>query len=291
MGKNVWAFGAVIALLWVNIDASTQLGGEIEQTVITSSDNPYIVDQDVLIPDGKTFTIDEGCVLLFKPFTGLVVRGKLLIEGSPSNPVVLTSINDNHYNDKAEMLPNPFDWNGILIHQTADGAVIKNCVISFSVYGVKSQTARLDIESGTFRQNGQFSCTVNDKILPVVDNIQFSWKPPPSDSSVIASTDSTTKKKRDNANRTRRIIRYGGLGVGLVGAGVGTVFLVKDLQSRRIIQEYEEASKAGKDPPPGSTLKDAEKAYDTYPTQEAVAIVSYILGGLGLIGFTLTFIF
>jgi len=283
--------GVILNLSKNTVHAVTPLGGVVEQTVLTSSENPYVIDQDIVIPDGKKLTIKEGCVLLFKPFTGIVVQGMLAVEGTPAQPVVLTSYNDNKYNEKNDMLPNPFDWNGILIHPLAHGAVIRNCVVSFSVYGVKSQTARLDIESGTFRQNGQFNCTVNDKILPAVDNVQFTWKPEGEDLAVIMTSDSTKAKKKERVHTTRRGVRFAGLGLGVLGVGVGTVFLIEDIKSQRIIRKYEEAQRSGQDPPPGSSLDDAAKAYDAYPMQEAVAIASYVLAGIGIAGFTLTFVF
>lgn len=281
----------IIALLFVSVQAFTQIGGTIATTEFSSDSSPYVVDKDIIIPKGKTLTITKGCVFLFKPFTGIIVHGILEIEGSPAKPVILTSFNDNNYNDQAKMLPNPFDWNGILIHSAANGARIQSCVISFSVYGVKSQTARLNIENGTFKQNGQFHCTVNDKILPVVDKIPFSWKPDIVDEAIIISVDSITQEKEIRIKRTRQIIRYSGLGLTIAGAGMGTIFLIKDMNSRKIVREYEEAQRAGEDPPPSSSLDKTTAAFNRQPTEERVAIASYILGCLGLAGFTLTFVF
>ena len=98
------------------------------------------------------------------------------IEGTPDERVMFTSLNDSLSPEKTGQIANPFDWNGILITQQAQNISLKNFIIKYSVYGLKSQNANMTIDNGIFNGNGQFNCTVNDKILPVVDNLAFHYE-------------------------------------------------------------------------------------------------------------------
>lgn len=52
--------------------------------------NSYIVEQDIIVPKGKIITIPEGVVLLFHPFSGLRVDGRLNVMGSEEKLVIFS---------------------------------------------------------------------------------------------------------------------------------------------------------------------------------------------------------
>lgn len=162
-------------LLSIAAGARTELSGTIAGRTFTTDGNPHIVTDNLTVGAGGKTIIEEGCVFLFKPFTGLVVDGSLRVEGTLENPVVFTTIHDSAYGGTAEQLPNPFDWNGILITPNATDVKLSNFVLAYSVYGVKSQKETFVINNGTFRQNGQFHVTVSDKIKPVVDGMPYTY--------------------------------------------------------------------------------------------------------------------
>lgn len=165
----------VIAFFSVSgLHAQTELSGSIGKMSFSAKDGPYVVVDDITVPEGKKAVIKEGCVFLFKPFTGLKVHGDLFVEGTQENRVIFTSINDGEYNTTAEQLPNPFDWNGILVSSKSEIVSLKYFSLRFSVYGIKSQISDILIENGLFRQNGQFHFTIKDKIQYVQDDIAFS---------------------------------------------------------------------------------------------------------------------
>jgi len=202
--------------------AETHITGDITGMTFESGGNPYIVEQDILIPAGNRAVIKEGCVFLFKPFTGLTVHGHLLVEGTQEQPVIFTSINDGEYNQASEQLPNPFDWNGILISRESGTVSLKQFGLRFSVYGIKSQNTNVQIDNGLFRQNGQFHFTINDKIQFVQDNIAYSYNGD-GNGGLTATPDKPGQGSKPGAKTGRdtkkgvKIIRYSSLGVGIAG--------------------------------------------------------------------------
>ena len=201
--------------------SETSLSGILGNLTIERVGNPFVVTDNIVVPEGKTLTIAEGTILLFKPFTGLIVEGSLVVEGGFSNPVIFSTENDPKYNPASKQLPNPFDWNGILITPKAKHVKLTNFVLEYSVYGVKSQKEEFIISNGTFTRNGQFHVTVNDAIKNVVDDIPFNFGKEQAE-----KTGSKERKTISGAKATWRKPVGIGLGVtGLAAIGVGGYFL------------------------------------------------------------------
>ena len=197
--------------------SETSLSGKLGNMLIERVGNPFIVTDNIVVPEGKTLTIAEGAILLFKPFTGLIVEGSLVVEGGLANPVIFSTENDPKYNPSSKQLPNPFDWNGILITPNAKHVKLSNFVLEYSVYGVKSQKEEFIISNGTFTRNGQFHVTVNDAIKNVVDDIPFNFG---------KEFDGKNRNTRASAKATWRKPVGIGLGVaGLAAIGAGSYFL------------------------------------------------------------------
>jgi len=166
----------ILALITCSfLNAETELGGKIGGVTLDSTGNPYLVAQNIIIPLGKTLTINEGCVFLFKPFTGIIVDGSINVNGTKVHPVVFTTENDAKYNYNSNQSANPFDWNGIHITDKANQISLRNFLISYSVFGLKCQTENISIENGVFFQNGQFHFTINEKIQQVREGFPFSY--------------------------------------------------------------------------------------------------------------------
>lgn len=157
--------------------AETPISGDVSGKTFHSTGNPFIVEQDLIISSGKKAVIKEGCIFLFKPYTGLHVQGNIYVEGSQEQPVVFTSINEDTFNLESKQLPNPFDWNGISISPESGTVLLSYFELRFSVYGIQSQLSDIMIRKGLFRQNGQFHFTINNRIQFVQDNIPFSFPP------------------------------------------------------------------------------------------------------------------
>jgi hypothetical protein len=295
MRKIAFLSIAVLCCLF-SARAETHISGDVRAATLEASGNPYIIDQDVVVPAGKRLTIKEGCVLLFKGFTGINVFGQLTVAGTAKQPVVFTSINDGDFNAKSEQLPNPFDWNGVLIARESNGANLQNFQLRYSVYGVKSQNTAVTIQGGIFRQNGQFHFTINDKIQYVQDNISYSYSggdirdassnaSKESGAAGGASSSSASTLPKQQPSNSKLILRYGSLGVGVVGIIAGTVCLI---QRNSALDERDAPDFGYTHPEPGKAFTALTNKANGFT---AGSVISYVLGGLGLAGFTLTFFF
>ena len=159
----------------LRLAAQTTLSGNIGGMTLEQAGNPYFVNETSTIESGKTTTINPGCIFLFKPFTGIDVRGTLVVAGVPDTPIIFTSINDINYNKTSNQAPNPFDWNGITIGNEAEKVHFSSFMLAYSVHGIKSLQKGISIKNGIFLQNGQFNFTINGVMQQVPDNLPYSY--------------------------------------------------------------------------------------------------------------------
>jgi hypothetical protein len=284
-------------ILPVTAMAETLISGEINSSMFDPAKNPFIVEKDIFVPEGKQVEIPAGCIFLFSTFTGLIVHGQVKVLGSQEKPVVFTSVFDSDYNPASNQLPNPFDWNGILVSTTSAGSYFNNFNLRYSVYGIKSQSQNVVIQNGMFRQNGQFHFTIYENIQFVQDNIPYSYgasqnASPNNGNGTKAGKAESSETKTAKGGRTSRqtkIVRFVCLGVAIAGAGTGTVFTIRsarlnnELNDKTLWDVYSEG---------GTRTEEDHNQTEQDANQGTVgAIVSYGIGLLGLVGFGITFAF
>jgi hypothetical protein len=262
------------------INAETRISGDIGNINFDASGNPFIVEKDIVVSQDEDVVIKEGCVLLFNVFTGMQVRGRLTVSGTAQAPVVFTSINDKTANPNSQQIANPFDWNGILILRESPGVTMNEFKMEFSTFGIKAQTPQVRLQNGLFSKNGQFHFTINEKLQYVQEDIPFSTP---------ADTGSTTfpYKKRP---KTRKIIRWSGLGIGIVGIGAGTVYAVLANQAYgKAIKQHDNIFNANSFSPADN--EEYGRLQEDFNKKQTAAIVLESLGCVGLAMFGLTFLF
>lgn len=110
-----------------------------EDTTWTKADSPVRIRGIVVVDDGVTLTIEPG---VRTELIGLHVRGGLVAEGTPEEPIVFSS-----YRRK---------WDGILI-EDADGprppSVIRNVTIEKASWGIVMRDDAFPVEDSTFVGN------------------------------------------------------------------------------------------------------------------------------------------
>jgi hypothetical protein len=259
------------------VTAQTAINGNIGGKVFDSTGNPYIVDKEIDVPKGKTLTINEGCVLLFKPFSGMVISGSCLVNGTAEHPVIFTSLNDRIYNKASTQPANAFDWNGISVEKGSKQISFDNVNVRYSTYGIKSQNPGVTITHSLFRQNGQFHFTINDKIQDVREDQPFS------NTSAAAGGNASSGKSAPSSHRV--ILRYSLLGVGGAGAILGTILSINASQKYSHWKDIE--NQTNPLPPPG----EYDKRKNDFHSAFTGALITDIIAGLGLAGFGLTFVF
>lgn len=168
-------FLLVLTACAFTIADETTLSGDIGGMTLDSAGSPYVITDNVTVPSGKRLRVGEGSVLLFKPFTGVVIDGSLEAAGTLEHPVIFTSVSDRRYNPASDKQAQPFDWNGIYITAGSGAVKLANVVVAFSVYGVKSEKEDLIMHNATFNANGQFHFTINDSIARVTDGVPFDY--------------------------------------------------------------------------------------------------------------------
>jgi hypothetical protein len=252
--------------------------------VVKDRGQPYLVVSDIEVPPNAVVTIEPGVVLLFKNFTGLHVEGRLLAEGTKARPIVFTSELDQQYNPASTLIANPYDWNGIYIHQGALGTSLAHCRVSYSVYGILSETKFIRVAPGTFAGNGKSNLVIEGVEHQVGDE-PYRY--------VLSTKDATVDGVpvnilRDPLAVRRNVMRYTGLSAFLGGFGIGIYRLVHLQDSRTRLDRLSSADT-------GNTFvhtsEDWEAARQEVDEDVAWSAVGFGLGLVGAVGLTWTFTF
>lgn len=101
----------------VYVPPANHAAGELTED--TTWSGAVIVDETVVVPDGRILTIEPGTVVLMEDANSLIVHGQLLANGTESEPIRLT-----HYGDGTA-------WKQIMFVEAADSR-LAHCIIEYS---------------------------------------------------------------------------------------------------------------------------------------------------------------
>lgn len=286
------SFLAAIHLLPLPAIAASSVSGDLSAFALSPSSNPHFVDGDLVVPEGKTVTIPAGCIFLFSPFTGVRVDGTLLVLGEADTPVVFTSVKDTAYNKNSMQPPEPFSWNGIVIGSDSRGSRLRHCIVSYSVYGIKSKIRDITVDNVLFHSNGQFHFTIKDSILDVKERISFSYgvrdalahtqhsmpaavsTPPPPPAPPVKSRPAIYKSKP---------FRITMLGITVLGIGAGTYYAVNAAKHQGVLEDIS-YSRVARD----KTKWESERELKRQCVSWCAA--GYAAGAVGVAGFGVSFL-
>jgi len=123
-------------------------GGTLtEDTTVSTNRYPYVITDDIVVPEGTTLTIEPGVVLQFQAERALRVEGgRLLAEGTASQPIVFTRQENDH-------------WGGILLNQTRADNQITHAVVEYThevisdpqTHGVSAYDSQVTIADSIIR--------------------------------------------------------------------------------------------------------------------------------------------
>jgi len=165
----------VIAILtFVPGPASSQVfvGGELTQnTTFSKVNNPYIVFQELIVPEGITLTIEPGTELLFSSDTRLLVQGTIVAQGSVTDSIrMMLNL----------QIPNQSLWNGVVFDGVStqldpEGNYVSGSLLSYvSIYNtnysitLKSHSSVL-IEHCLVRKSS-YGLYINDAVHSMIRN-------------------------------------------------------------------------------------------------------------------------
>ncbi len=241
---------------------------------------PFIVAGDLYVPPGTTVKIAKGTVFLFENFVGLHVQGTLLSQGTPSDPIIFTSKNDRAWNPAAPVEAAPFDWNGIDIEESAIGTELLECVIRYSVYGIKSQTGHFRLKNVYFAFNGKAGLTIKG-VQKKIDTQPYSYGAP----ETVLIPKFTSPKKN---SRFRATIRYTGLALAITGCATGSWALSEYPKAKKKFNEINTPDSEGV---LLYTSSDWNAAKRTRDRDLALLIIGWGVCVIGATGFVVTFTF
>lgn len=272
----------------------TPLSGALP-SVLKVDNSPYVVEADIYVSPGTTVSIDSGVVLLFNNFSGLHVQGTLYAKGTPERPIVFTSQNDTYYNPYASISAAPYDWNGIDIYEDAIGTYFENCLLQYSVYGIRSQTEYFKVRDCRFLQNGKSNISIMQTVLDV-DSSPFSYSKteetpltlPSTEPEPAPQTPPLVTERTDNHHSFAKVLRYSGA---VVAVGGITAAVWRFQKYRDAKDEYEMISQNNDFNKKNYTSKDWEKSRDNYKKESALTSIYTGIGLLGLLSFGLSFTF
>lgn len=156
-----WFIGVLsIAALQVSafaVDTAPQngsvIGGEVSG-FLKKDKSPYLVNETLVVPEGKALVVEAGTEIYFNEGTGIDVRGgSLAVMGEIHNPVLLTAAEEDKY------------WNGISVTGTkrseTQGTHIKNAQFGYAVESgaleVRDGLIKNSARAGVFVRNGAFA--------------------------------------------------------------------------------------------------------------------------------------
>lgn len=265
--------------------------------IVRSQDKPYLAVGTILVPPGSTVRIEPGTILLFNPFIGLHIQGTLIAEGKQKQEIVFTSVNDTAFNTHAKVSAVPFDWNGIDIDENALGTHFSHCRISYSVYGIRSQTTQFRIMKSVFRLNGNNDVSIQGQ-KQNVGMEYFSYNAIQEQKPVLLTAQQnqnaqplpvTLPAPANQAKKSSRLgFRIAFLTLGCVGTGVGAFSTPGFVSSNKDLKEIRKSTDQNLIQ---FTAADLEKAQGRRNTYAAVMAGGYALGLIGTVFFTWSFIF
>jgi hypothetical protein len=282
----------IVCILFLSaMTLAEQLAGDLPR-YISANKSPYYVVADIYVPSGKIVEIEPGTVLLFKNFTGLHIQGVLTAKGTLMRDIIFTSVNDEDYNQSANLNPTPYDWNGIYVHKDGVGTDLERVKIRYSVKGILSETKFIRLSEVLFHENGRANFTVESEPKPVVPDMPYSYNLSLKDAVVDGVP---VKILRDPHATSRNIIRYAGLLCFVGSGGVAGYYTNEAIKDNKDLKEKSpklnqtssnEVKKylAG----PSDPWYQAEKARDKSVQR---MIIGYAGVLTGLIAFTVSFTF
>lgn len=96
------------------LDQTSLLKGRLSGT-LKLENSPFRVSGDIEVDSLSTLTIEPGVTIFFSDSSKLTVKGKLIAEGRPYEPIWLTAKTDK--------------WNGIRVLNSRQGSVFGFCII------------------------------------------------------------------------------------------------------------------------------------------------------------------
>lgn len=121
-GWHLFTFCTVLFGVFFNTHAQTIISGGNVSGIWTAANSPYIVQNDVLVPDGDTLIVEPGTLVEFGSGVRLDVEGIIRAEGTQVDSIRFTAQNSNN------------DWEGlgiIPVSAATDSSILEYCIFEY----------------------------------------------------------------------------------------------------------------------------------------------------------------
>lgn len=96
---------------YMGVKKMSKISGVIQSDTTLTADKVWYVSDNILIPDGVTFTIEPGTKIKVAERKEIIANGKIIAHGTPQKPIIF----DSEYEDKT--------WSGITGHENKDQVI------------------------------------------------------------------------------------------------------------------------------------------------------------------------
>ncbi|MCB0313699.1 MAG: alpha/beta fold hydrolase, partial [Calditrichaeota bacterium] len=178
-----------------NTYAGNMKGIKVDAGTLTSDatwgpNGPYVFFYNITIADGVTLTFAPGAIIKFGPWymssgysypIRVTVNGRILSQGTPDSPVVITTIYDDSYGgdtfgDGTATTPAPQAWGKIGLYNIGLTSIFEHSIIRYGGGGAGNVGAidiygLAEISHSYFEHNG--GCGIMDRNASIISNTAF----------------------------------------------------------------------------------------------------------------------
>ena len=167
------------------------VGGAISTNSVWTNDRIYHVTGNIVVNPGVTLTIQAGTLVKFDSAKLLAVRGTLIADGTPSQPILFTAWTKPNYDSCTPGMPCPGEWGGLYQSmgnggivftsesQSAQfdsngnylgGSIIRHSVVEYSFGGIFAESATPFIDHNLIWNNRDTAITCSNCSMVVSHN-------------------------------------------------------------------------------------------------------------------------
>ena len=161
------------------------VAGSITGTVTWDGDDafPFVVESDLTVKEGATFTLTPGTVVKFRDYyDDLRVNGTLIADTTDTDPIYFTSIKDDTVGgdtngDGSTSSPAASDWSSLRFTSSSTGSVLDHAVVRYGGWeyyeNVWVDTTDITLTNNTIAHSSYYGLTFDNALPPSLSNNTF----------------------------------------------------------------------------------------------------------------------
>lgn len=140
------AVDEVVLRAWGQDVIPITMGTFAADTTLSAS-RPYVISDTLIVDEDATLTLAAGVRLYFSSNASLLVRGRLVAEGTVSNPITFRGDRLGYMFSNQPYDRIPAQWGGIVFETTSYGNRLNHCDIHSGTGGIRCDSSDVDRET------------------------------------------------------------------------------------------------------------------------------------------------